>query len=78
MRIWTSIEYDYPMIKEGIYREVKKTIVHFEDSDGNVQTKIDKLEAGRLMAASSDRISTHGVVMAKMADGKTVRLIAIN
>lgn len=77
MRIWTSIEYDYPMIKEGIYREVKKTIVHFVDGSGNHQTKVDKLELGRLMAASEDRSSTQGVVQAKMADGKVVRLIVI-
>jgi hypothetical protein len=76
MRIWTSIEYDYPMIKEGIYREVKKTLVHFEDGNGNIQTKIDKLEACRLMAANNERSSVHGVVEAKIGD-KLVRLIAI-
>lgn len=76
MKIWTSIEYDYPMIKEGIYREIKKTLIHFQDSDGNVQTKVDKLEACRLMAANNERGSIHGVVEAKVGD-KTVRLIAI-
>lgn len=78
MRIWTSIEYDYPMIKEGFYREIKKTIVHFEDGAGNHQTKIESLEPGRLMVASNDRGSILGVVLAKQADGSTLRLIAIS
>jgi len=78
VRVWTSIEYDYPMIKEGFYREIKKTIIHFVDASGNHQTKIDALEAGRLMVPSNDRSSRLGVVETKMADGQTLRLIAIN
>lgn len=78
MRIWTSIEYDYPMVKEGFYREVKKTIVHFVDSEGNHQTKIDKIEVGRLMVPNNDRVSTLGVVEAKMPDGQKIRLIAVS
>lgn len=77
MRIWTSIEYDYPQIKEGIYREIKKTLIHFEDGSGNIQTKLDKLEACRLMAASTDRSSIHGTIEAKIGD-RVVRLIAIS
>lgn len=76
MQIWASIEKNYHKRKDGYYQEVVSHFVHFKDSSGSVQTKLDRQTVGGVFAENTTHNSFGGVVMFK-ENGVEKRLVAV-
>jgi hypothetical protein len=76
MKIWPSIEKSYHIRKDGYYQEVISHFVHFQDSQGNTETKLDKQLLGGVYTENNTHNSFSGVVIIK-EDGVEKRLVAV-
>jgi len=76
MKISASIERSYHKRKDGYYQELISYFVHFEQPNGNKQTKLDKTEYGRVFTENNTHNSFGGVVMIK-EDGVEKRLVVV-
>lgn len=76
MKIWPSIEKSYHKRKDGYYQEVISHFVHFQDSTGNTQTKLDKQTLGGVYTENYTHNSFSGVVIIK-ENGAEKRLVAV-
>lgn len=75
MKIWPSIEKSYHKRKDGYYQEVISHFVHFQDTTGNTQTKLDNQTLGLVYTENYTHNSFDGVVLFK-EDGQEKRLVA--
>jgi hypothetical protein len=74
MKISASIERSYHKRKDGLYQELISHFIHFEQPNGNKQTKLDRTEFGRVFAENTTHNSFEGIVMIK-ENGVEKRLI---
>ena len=76
MKISASIERSYHKRKDGYYQEIISHFVHFEQPNGNKQTKLDKTEFGRVFTENNTHNSFGGVVMIT-ENGVEKRLVVV-
>lgn len=76
MQIWSSVEKNYVPRKDGYYQEIINHFVHFRDSSGNVQTKLDQQILGKVFTENTTHNSFSGVVTIK-ENGIEKRLVAV-
>lgn len=76
MKISASIERSYHKRKDGYYQELISHFVHFEQLDGNKQTKLDRTELGRVFVENNTHNSFGGVVTIT-ENGVEKRLIVV-
>lgn len=76
MRISASIERSYHKRSDGYYQELISHFVHFEDTNGNRQTKLDRTELGKVFTENVTHNSFSGVVTIKEG-GTEKRLVAV-